>query len=54
MGKQIIGFVWENKGKHFIFLTKTLEHFGSVNEKDIRNTTEMYIPEREKNALAWY
>lgn len=40
--------MWKNKGKHFIFLTKTLEHFGSVDEKDIRNRIEMYIPEREK------
>ena len=48
MGKQIIGFVWKNKGKHFIFLTESLEHFGSVNGSDIRNWAEMYTPEREK------
>lgn len=36
MEKQISGFVWKNKRKHFIFLTKTLEHFGDVDEKDMR------------------
>lgn len=45
MEKQVIGFVWKEKRKHFIFLTKTLEHFGSVDEKDIINRTE------EKNVL---
>lgn len=44
----MFGFVWKNKMKHFIFLTKTLGHFGSVNEKDNRNRTVMYFVGREK------
>lgn len=36
MEKQIIGFVWNIKRKHFIFMSKTLEHFGDVDEKVMR------------------
>lgn len=51
-GKQIIGFVWKNKGKRFISLTESLKHIVNVKGHDIRNLAEMYIPQEDK--MLWH